>query len=168
MKELKKKAVSRTCSFLFPLCHVLIHIYICDLYIYIYIYISSLHVAICNGSLSLLLCFAAWECWSVSPQRNGRERGCTWQHKAWQRRTFFLFLVLVFLEEKKGKTTLFFLLALPPLLRYEQVDTNKKKREGLSNTHTHTRNGDWCLDREDHIWKLDTTTLFFLCFLSCN
>lgn len=139
MKELKKKAVSRTCSFLFPLCHVLIHIYICDLYIYIYIYISSLHVAICNGSLSLLLCFAAWECWSVSPQRNGRERGCTWQHKAWQRRTFFLFLVLVFLEEKKGKTTLFFLLALPPLLRYEQVDTNKKKKEKDFQTHTHTR-----------------------------
>ena len=131
---------------------------------FIYIYISSLHVAICNGSLSLLLCFAAWECWSVSPQRNGRERGCTWQHKAWQRRTFFLFLVLVFLEEKKGKPTRFFLLALPPLLRYEQVDTNKKKREGLSNTHTHTRNGDWCLDRVDHMWTLDTTTLFFFVF----
>lgn len=77
---IKKK---KLCLVLVLFCfHCAMSLYTYIYVIYIYIYISSLHVAICNGSLSLLLCFAAWECWSVSPQRNGRERGCTWQHKA--------------------------------------------------------------------------------------
>lgn len=152
--------MSRTCSFLCFHCAMSLYTYIYVICIYICKLATCCHLQ--RLSFPFTLFRGVRVLVRITPEKWERKRLYLATQSLTKKNFLFLFLVLVFLEEKKGKTTLFFF-ALPPLLRYEQVDT-KKKREGLSNTHTHARNGDWCLDRVDHMWTLDTTTLFFSLF----